>query len=64
MALLFKLNSAKVRSYFFFQESIIVLMIILCFSVFFILSKSCEEKSIWIALLSSLVGYILPNPKL
>ena len=48
----------------FVQVSIIVLMIILCFSLLFLLSESCEEKSIWIALLSSLVGYILPNPKL
>ena len=49
---------------FFVQVSIIVLMIILCFSKLFLLSESCEEKSIWIALLSSLVGYILLNPKL
>ena len=59
-------NSAVPRSevIFFVQVSIIVLMIILCFSMLFLLSESCEEKSIWIALLSSLVGYILPNPKL
>ena len=49
---------------FFVQVSIIVLMIILCFSMLFLLSESCEEKSTWIALLSSLVGYILPSPKL
>ena len=49
---------------FFVQISIIVTMINLCFSMLFLLSESCEEKSIWIALLSSLVGYILPNPKL
>ena len=58
-------NSAVPRSeVIFFQVSIIVLMIILCFSMLFLLSESCEEKSIWIALLSSLVSYILPNPKL
>ena len=59
-------NSTVPRSevIFFVQVSIIVLMIILCFSMLFLLSESCEEKSIWIALLSSLVGYILPNPKL
>ena len=58
-------NSTVPRSevIFFVQFSIIVLMIILCFSMLFLLSESCEEKSIWIALLSSLVGYILPNPK-
>ena len=59
-------NSTVPRSevIFFVQVSIIVLMIIICFSMLFLLSESCEEKSIWIALLSSLVGYILPNPKL
>ena len=59
-------NSTVPRSevIFFVQVSIIVLMIILCFSMLFLLSESCEEKSIWIALLSSLVGYTLPNPKL
>ena len=59
-------NSSVPRSevIFFVQVSIIVLMIILCFTMLFLLSESCEEKSIWIALLSSLVGYILPNPKL
>ena len=60
------LNSSVPRSevIFFVQVSIIVLMIILCFTIPFLLSESCEEKSIWIALLSSLFGYILPNPKL
>ena len=48
----------------FVQDSIIVLMIILCFSMLFLLPESCEENPIWIALLSNLVGYILPNPKL
>ena len=59
-------NSTVPRSevIFFVHVSIIVLMIILCFSMLFLLSESCEEKSIWIALLSSLVGYIIPNPKL
>ena len=59
-------NSTVPRSeeFFFVQVSIIVLLIILCFSMLFLLSESCEEKSIWIALLSSLIGYLLPNPKL
>ena len=59
-------NSTMPRSEvkFFVQVSISALMIILCFSMLFLLSESCEEKSIWIALSFSLVGYILPNPKL
>ena len=38
---------------FFVQVSIIVLKIILGFTMLFLFSESCEEKSIWIALLSS-----------
>ena len=49
---------------FFVQVGIIVLMISPCFAMLFLISESSEEKSIWIALLLSLVGYILPNPKL
>ena len=51
-------NSTVPRSevIFFVQISIIVLMIILCLSMIFLLSESFEEKSIWIALLPSLVG--------
>ena len=50
--------------FFFVQIRTIVLMIIPCFTMLFLLSESCEEKYIWPALLSSLVGYILTNPKL
>ena len=49
---------------FIVQVAVIVLIILLCFGMLFFYSNSCEEKSIWIALISSLVGYILPNPKL
>lgn len=27
-------------------------------------AKTCEETSVWIAILSSSVGYMLPSPKL
>ena len=27
-------------------------------------SSTCEEKTIWVAILSSTVGYVLPSPKL
>ena len=59
-------NSSVPRSELIFlvQVSIIVLMIIPCFTMLFLLSESCEEKSISIALLSSLVGYIFLKPKL
>ena len=48
----------------FVQVSIIVLIIILCFTRLFIISKRYAEKSIWIELLSNLVGYNLPNTKI
>ena len=56
---LFCSNSSVPRSevLLFAQANIKVLMIILCFTMFFPLSESSEEKLIWIALLSSLVGY-------
>ena len=59
-------NSTVPRSevIFFDKVSINVLMIILCFSMLFLLSENLEEKSILIDLLSSLVGNILPNPSL
>ena len=28
-----------------------------------IFSKSCEETTTWIAILTSLVGYVLPSPR-
>ena len=49
---------------FFVQVSTLVLMTYLCLAMLFLISEGCEEKSIWIALLSCLVDYSLPNPKL
>lgn len=49
----------------FFSQIIIIFMIIvvslykLCYE-----ELSCEEKPIWVSILSSAVGYLLPNPQL
>ena len=57
MALLFEFNSAKVRSNIFSSSEYHCLNddSLLLYVLSFI--RNCEEKSIWIALLSSLVGY-------
>jgi hypothetical protein len=48
---------------FFCQFLIILLIILLCGWNLQTL-HACEDKLPWIALLSSAVGYVLPNPKL
>ena len=49
---------------FFVQMFVILLLISLCIVKLTILKPNCEEISVWISILSSLVGYILPNPRL
>ena len=49
----------------FFTQVFIVLIIILTSIVKISLYEiTCEEMQIWIALMSSAVGYVLPSPKL
>ena len=49
---------------FFVQMFVILILITLCIIKLTVLKPTCEETSIWISILSSLVGYILPNPRL
>ena len=49
---------------FFVQMFVILLLISLCIVKLTILKPHREETSVWISILSSLVGYILPNPRL
>lgn len=49
---------------FFSQIFIILLLIALCSTKLCFFDLSCEESTIWISLLSSSLGYLLPNPKL
>ncbi len=48
---------------FLCQVSIIFVLIVFC-CVKLCLSVTCEETTVFVAILSSAVGYILPNPKL
>lgn len=48
----------------FLSQFLVILAIITCAIVRITLSKTCEESTVWVAILSSTVGYILPSPKL
>ena len=50
-------------SVFLCQFFVIVLMLV-CAIVRLMLSTACEETTVWVAILSSTVGYILSSPKL
>lgn len=49
---------------FFTQYSIIFLLISVCIYKLCASELSCEDSKFWSSLLTSLVGYILPNPSL
>ena len=49
---------------FFVQMFRILMLIVLCIVKLIVLKPTCEETLVWISILSSLVGYILPNPRL
>ena len=42
----------------------VIVLILACAIVRIMLFTTCEEKTVWVAISSSTVGYILPTPKL
>ena len=53
---------SRSASLFFFQCFLIFILVstsITCIA----LSKSCEESTVWVAILTWAVGYILPSPR-
>ena len=48
----------------FLSQFFVILVILACSIVRITLATYCEETTVWIAILSSTVGYILPSPKL
>ena len=48
----------------FLSQFFVILVILVCCIVRIKLATTCEETTVWIAILSSTVGYILPSPKL
>ena len=48
----------------FLSQFFVILLILACCVVRITLAETCEETTVWIAILSSTVCYILPSPKL
>ena len=48
----------------FMCQYFVIVLKIACAIVRIMLSITCEETTVWVAILSSTVGYILPSPKL
>lgn len=58
-------NYSFSRSFMVFLSQVAVAIFLIIFSCMnLFLSKRCEDTTIWIAVLSSAVGYFIPNPKL
>ena len=49
---------------FFFVPIFVIVLMLVCAIVRIMLSTTCEETIVCVAILSSTVGYILPSPKL
>ena len=47
----------------FFVQTILVFILVLVSIGCLAFAKTCEETTVWIAILSSSVGYMLPSPK-
>ena len=48
----------------FMRQFFVIVSVLACAIVRIILSTTCEETTVWVAILSSPVGYNLPSPKL
>ena len=48
----------------FVSQFFVILLVLACCIVRITLAGTSEETTVWIAILSSTVGYILPSPKL
>ena len=48
----------------FLCQFFVIVLILACAIVGIMLSTTCEETTVWVSVLSSTVGYILPSPKL
>ena len=59
-------NVTLPRSEVVFVAQMVVTLILLTFCIlkFSFTKLSCEETSVWFLILSGLVGYVLPNPRI
>ena len=54
------------RSEVVFMSQMIIVLVLLSFCIYklSLTQVSCEETSVWFSILSGLVGYVLPNPRI
>ena len=59
-------NVTLPRSEVVFVAQMVVILILLTFPILKLsfTKLSCEETSVWFSILSGLVGYVLPNPRI
>ena len=59
-------NVTLPRSEVVFVAQMVVILILLTFCILKLsfTKLSCEETSVWFSILSGLVGYLLPNPRI
>ena len=59
-------NVTLPRSEVVFVAQMVVILILLTFCILKLsfTNLSCEETSVWFSILSGLVGYVLPNPRI
>ena len=48
----------------FIVQVLIIFIVVLCSVIKLCISTKCEEVTVWVALLSSSIGYMLPSPHL
>ena len=59
-------NVTLPKSEVVFVAQMVVILILLTFCILKLsfTKLSCEETSVWFSILSGLVGYVLPNPRI
>ena len=59
-------NATLPRSEVVFVAQMVVILILITFCILklSVTKLSCEETSVWFSILSGLVGYVLPNPRI
>ena len=59
-------NVTVPRSEVVFMSQMVLILILLAFCIFklSLTQLTCEETSVWFSILSGLVGYVLPNPRI
>ncbi len=48
----------------FLCQTVLVFVLVIFSVICLALAETCEESTVWVAILSSSVGYMLPAPKL